>query len=124
MKFAGVPSVRKFPAPAPVVMPVGPPGTVTTVLLTAPLAGTIVDVFERSLAGHHGEAALAASPHGFFKFGSARSAAIFVVSLDTMLRTTYRSLGAACAPLAAANAPKHAAAVQTLSPRMPSPPIG
>ena len=76
MKFAGVPSVRKFPVPAPVVMPVGPPGTLTTVVLIAPLAGTIVDVFERSLAGHHGEVALAASPHGFLRFGSARSAAI------------------------------------------------
>jgi hypothetical protein len=47
------------------------------------------------------------------------------VSLDRMLRTTYRSLGpvCACAPAAVASPTKHAAAVQTLSLRMPSPPI-
>ena len=66
------------------------------------VAGVIVDVFEPWLAGHHGEVALDASPHGLTSSGSARSAGTIVVSFETILRTVYRSLGAAAAVVTSA----------------------
>src|SRR6478752_973929 len=74
-------------------MPVGPPGTDTTVLLTAPVAGMIVDVLVPLLAGHHGDVGLLTKPQAFLMLGSTRSAWIDAV-LDTRLRTTYWSLAA------------------------------
>ena len=73
--------------PAPATIPVGPPGTFARVAFGMLVAGVIVDVFEPWLAGHQGEVALAASPHGLTSSGSARSAGTIVVSLETMLRT-------------------------------------
>jgi hypothetical protein len=65
-------------------MPVGLPATWTTVLLTAPVAGMIVDVLVPSFAGHHGDPALLVNPHALTMLGSTRSAVIAAV-LATML---------------------------------------
>jgi hypothetical protein len=70
-------------------MPVGPPATDTTSELSAPVAGYSVDVLVPWFAAHHGEVGLLTRPHGLIRFGSARSAGISAVSLDTRLRTTY-----------------------------------
>ena len=92
---------RKLPVPAPATPPVGL--TIrASVALTAPLALTIVDVFEPWLTGHHGEPALAARPHGLTSSGSCRSAGISVVFDDIRLCVTYWSLGAAAAGAASA----------------------
>src|SRR5688572_27575699 len=90
MKFdepAGGPGIGKLVPPAPATIPVGPPGTRASVGLGMLVAGVIVEVLEPWFAGHHGEAALAASPHGFTSSGSARSAGTIAVLLETMLRT-------------------------------------
>ena len=50
--------------PAPATPPVGPTGTFASVAFGAPLALTIVDVFEPWFTGHHGEPALAPAPTG------------------------------------------------------------
>src|SRR4051812_48608240 len=89
------------PMPPPGTTPVGPrsgpatPGNLTTVELAILVAGVIVDVFVPWFAGHQGEPAEAARPHGLIRFPSARSAGTNLVSLETRFRTTYRSLGAA-----------------------------
>src|SRR4051794_25507886 len=89
------------PVPPPGTTPVGPrsgpgkPGNLTTVGLATLVAGVIVDVFVPWFAGHQGEPAAAARPHGLIRFASARSAGTLSVSLETRLRTTKRSLGAA-----------------------------
>jgi hypothetical protein len=85
MKFAVPPVIRKLLAMPPATMPVGLPSTWTTVLLTAPVAGMIVDVLVPSFAGHHGDPALLVSPHALTMFLSSRSACTFVRSLETML---------------------------------------
>src|SRR5262245_539076 len=100
--FAAPPGgTRKLPAPAPATPPVGLTMR-ASVVLTAPVALTIVDVFEPWLTGHHGDVALAARPHGLISSGSMRSAGISVVFDDIRLRTEYRSLGAPNAGAASA----------------------
>jgi hypothetical protein len=88
MKFDWPPVIGNAPAVPFQTMPVGPPATVTTVLLTAPVAGRMIAVFVPLLAGHHGEVGLLTSPHGFLRFASKRSAGT-AAELETRLRTTY-----------------------------------
>ena len=88
MKFDWPPVIGNAPAVPFQTMPVGPPGTGTTVLLIAPVAGMIVDVLVPLLAGHHGDVGLLTSPQAFLMLASMRSAGIEAV-LDTRLRTTY-----------------------------------
>src|SRR4051794_5486466 len=101
MKLDWPPVIGNAPAVPFQTMPVGPPATWTTMLLTAPVAGTIVDVLVPWLAGHHGDTGLLTSPHGFFRLGSNRSAGT-TAELESRLRTTYWSLAACAVPATAA----------------------
>src|SRR3954453_20718792 len=94
---------RKVPAPAPATPPVGLTMR-ASVAFGVPDALTIVDVFEPLLTGHHGDPALAASPHGLISSGSTRSAGISVAFEDMMLWVRYWSLGAATAAVGALSA--------------------
>ena len=79
--------IGKLPPPAPADDAGRAAGTWATVLLIAPVAGMIVDVFVPWFAGHHGDPALAASPHGLTSSGSARSAGTIAVLLETIFLT-------------------------------------
>ena len=87
MKFDWPPVIGNAPAVPFQTMPVGPPATETTVLLIAPVAGTIVDVLVPWLAGHQGDVGLLTRPHGLIRLGSIRSAGT-AAEPESRLRTT------------------------------------
>src|SRR5919107_2422577 len=74
MKLALPPVIGNVAGAPPNTMPVGPPATVTTSELTAPVAGYSVDVFVPLFEVHHGDVGLPASPHALTRLASARSA--------------------------------------------------
>ena len=96
MKLAVPPVIRKLFAMPPKTMPVGPPGTCTTVLFTAPLAGIDRDVSVPSFAGHHGDVALLTSPHGLMRFGSKRSAGMLATARHDVVNQIAIARGDRC----------------------------